>query len=276
MTPANGSTELDPKVEFSWTTNGDLPATLEVATDEAFSNIVLTRTSTTGSYTAKVLELHPSTNYYARVTMNGNTSSFVTFKTKAMPCVTPEFANPTNGGILYSDANIEIVPQDGAEFVTIQVDKSDAFGSSKSQKQLSDFAMGVAASEIKISKRNPLENGVTYYARAMVKYYDAEGYQNSTEWSDVISFVYRDLNSGISDVSGAAPEINLQGDVLSISASATSRIAVKAVNMLGTVQNVYDAIGNDAQIDLSYLASGVYVLQVTVAGETHALKMIKR
>ena len=276
LTPANGSTELDPKVEFSWTTNGDLPATLEVATDEAFSNIVLTRTSTTGSYTAKVLELHPSTNYYARVTMNGNTSSFVTFKTKAMLCVTPEFANPTNGGILYSDANIEIVPQDGAEFVTIQVDKSDAFGSSKSQKQLSDFAMGVAASEIKISKRNPLENGVTYYARAMVKYYDAEGYQNSTEWSDVISFVYRDLNSGISDVSGAAPEINLQGDVLSISASATSRIAVKAVNMLGTVQNVYDAIGNDAQIDLSYLASGVYVLQVTVAGETHALKMIKR
>ena len=112
----------------------------------------------------------------------------------------------------------------------------------------------------------------------MVKFYDAEGYQNSTEWSDVISFVYRDLNSGISDVSGAAPEIDLQGDVLSISASATatSRIAVKAVNMLGTVQNVYDAIGNDAQIDLSYLASGVYVLQVTVAGETHALKMIKR
>ena len=40
--------------------------------------------------------------------------------------------------------------------------------------------------------------------------------------------------------------------------------------------NPHDAIGNDAQIDLSYLASGVYVLQVTVAGETHALKMIKR
>ena len=208
--------------------------------------------------------------------MNGNTSTFVTFKTKAMPCEAPEFANPTNGGVLYSDANIEIVPQDGAEFVTIQVDKSDAFGSSKAQKQLSDFVMGVAASEIKISKRNPLQDGETYYARAMVKYYDADGYQNSTEWSDVISFVYRDINSGISDVTGEAPEIVLRGDVLGISASVASRIAVKAVNMLGTVEKVYDATGNYAEIDLSHLASGVYVLQVTVAGETHAVKMIKR
>ena len=110
----------------------------------------------------------------------------------------------------------------------------------------------------------------------MVKYYDAEGYQNSTEWSDVISFVYRDINSGISDVTGEAPEIVLRGDVLGISASVASRIAVKAVNMLGTVEKVYDATGNYAEIDLSHLASGVYVLQVTVAGETHAVKMIKR
>ena len=276
LTPVSGTTDLEPQVEFTWTAGDDTEATLEVATDEAFSDIKLTAKSTTGSYKAKVLELHPLTLYFARVTMRGKTSDFVSFKTKAMPCQVPEFANPVNGGICYNDANIEIVPQDGAEFVTIQVDLTDAFGASKAQKQLSDFATGVPASAIKISKRNPMTDGTTYYARAYVKYYDEEGILRQTDWSDVISFVYKNVSSGISDVTAADAEIVVEGDVLYISSPAQSSISVSAVNMLGVATQVYAGVSDYAEISLRDLAPGMYVIKASVGGETYAVKMIKR
>ena len=276
--PADGATSVDPKVLFTWTAASDgVIGKLEVATDEAFENVVLTRRSKTGSYQTKILELHPQTLYYARVSVNGRASKYVTFRTKAMPCSKPTFKNPINGGICYSDGRIEINEQDGAELVTIQVDITDQFGSSKAQKQLSDYENGVAASEIKISRKNPMEDGTTYYARAMAKYYDENGVLQETDWSDVISFVYSSSSStGIGEVNGTEALACVENGVLMVKSGKGGVISVKAVNMLGASAELYEGEGGDAAISLANLAEGAYVIQVKVGEETIKLKYVKQ
>ena len=274
--PENGATDLDPKVSFAWSQSvpGE-EATLEVSTDEEFSTIVLSQTNRQGSYQAKVYELHPVTNYYARVVVNGRASNYVSFRTKAMPCEVPTFKTPQNNGTCYSNDRIEINPQDGAEFVIIQVDKTDSFGSSKAQKQLSDFATGVDASEIKISRKNPMVDGVTYYARAMAKYYDDGLVLRETDWSDVITFVYSSQESGIDDVSADAGSIAIVGNELLIALPTAKPVAVSATTMLGTTKQLYAASVAQAAVSLSELPAGMYVISVKVGGETRALKFVK-
>lgn len=275
--PADGSNNLDPKVTFSWNaSSSDVVATLEVSTDEAFENIVLTRKSNTGSYEAKVYELHPNTVYYARVAVNGRTSDYVTFRTKAMPCTVPTFKNPVNGGICYSNAMIEINPQDGAEFVTIQVDKTDAFGGSKAQKQLQNYQNGVPAADIKISRKNPLVDGQTYYARAKASYYDAENVLHETDWSSAISFVYSSDSSGIGEVKDGDTSVAINGNVLNVKAESAQHISVWAVTMLGAKVALYETEGAEAQVALDQLNDGAYVICVKAGEQTYKLKYVKK
>ena len=124
LTPTHEEENLDPKVNFTWsvTTEG-APITLQVAEDLNFETIVLEKESTTGGYTAQVYELHPLMTYYARVIKDGKPSDYIKFSTKMMTCTPPTFKFPLNGGVCYANSFIEIVPQDGAQIVTIQVER---------------------------------------------------------------------------------------------------------------------------------------------------------
>ncbi len=275
--PENGTNDIDPKMTFVWTQSSPgEEATLEVSTDEDFSNIVLSKTNTQGSYRTKIFELHPVTNYYARVVVNGRASKSVAFRTKAMPCEPPTFKNPTDGGICYSNSFIEINGQDGAEFVTIQVDITNEFGSSKSQKQLTDFVTGVDASEIKISRKNPMQDGVTYYARAKAKYYDEASILRETDWGNVISFVYSSQETGIDDVDSDSGSIAIVDNELRIALPAARALNVSATTMLGIVKQLYSAHTSQAAVSLDELPAGMYVISVKIGGETRALKFVKR
>ncbi|MGM9804330.1 MAG: family 10 glycosylhydrolase [Muribaculaceae bacterium] len=273
--PANGATELDPKVYFEWNSSGE-EATLEVATDEAFENVVLSHTTTENNYQAKVLELHPLTTYFARANVNGRSSDFITFSTKAMPCVAPQVVNPLNGGICYSDGRVEVNKQDGAQFVTIQVDETDAFGSSRAQKNLENFSTGIDISEILINRKDPLEDGKTYYARANASYYASPGALYTTDWSEVISFVYNSGIDGIGSITGNNPEVGIVGNELYVKNGKPGRISVKAITLLGVQLPLCNESGNSVQVDLGQLPAGIYVICVENEGFTRTIKYVKR
>lgn len=274
--PANNAEDLDPKMTFTWSNTSEGEVTLEVASDETFSNIVLTRTSTTGSYTTLMYELHPAQNYYARVMFNGNYSNYVAFKTKVMACEPPVMASPTDGGICFSDTPLAIEPQDGAEIVTILVSSTEDFSSNSGQKKTEDFAYSVMPSDIKINRRNSMADGTTYYVKAQATYLNEYGSYTTTDWGPSVKFTYKDENSGVGSISEINASMAIKGDVVSIKAGEATTIKVIAVNMLGIASEVYSGIGQDEEISLAGLPTGVYVIKANVGGSIFTEKMVKQ
>ena len=275
LTPVNEEEGLDPKVKFTWAvTTPGASVTLQVAEDLNFENMVFERESTTGSYTAKVYELHPLKSYYARVVQGGKVSDYVKFSTKAMPCTPPTFKFPLNGGTCYANSKIEIAHQDGAEIVLIQVDKSNAFGGSKSQKKNEGFIPGIPASEFLLSRKYPMEDGVTYYARAQVQYYDETGVMQTTDWGEVISFVYSSSESAIDNVATSA-DVKLAGKNVIINTDSETHVNVSAVSMLGRVEELYDGRTMNESVSLEGLSHGMYIIKVVLDNEVRTLKYIK-
>ncbi len=276
LTPTNEEENLDPKVNFTWSvTSEGAPITLQVAEDLNFENIVLEKVSTTGSYTAQVYELHPLMTYYARVLKDGKLSDYIKFSTKMMPCTPPTFKFPLNGGVCYANSMIEIVPQDGAQILTIQVDKTNAFGGSKGQKKVENFEYAIPSSEFKLSRKNPMQDGETYYARAQVQYADEDGSMITTDWGEVISFVYSSAQSAVEDVE-TGTQVNIVANNLVVSAGNEANVKVSAVSMLGNVVELYAGKTALEEISLSELANGLYVIRVIVDGKSHAVKYIKK
>lgn len=276
LTPENDAEGLDPKVNFTWsvTTEG-APITLQVAEDMNFEKMVFSVESTTGNYQTKVYELHPLMTYYARVVQDGKASDYVKFSTKAMPCSAPTFKFPLNGGVCYSNSMVEINPQDGAEVVVIQVDKTNAFGGSKSQKKTEDYVTGVPSSAFLLSRKNPMEDGVTYYARAQVQYYDENGTFCTSDWGETISFVYSSSSSAIDKVETDA-KVKIAGKNVVVTAGNVVDVQVNAVSMLGNVAKLYAGKTAHEEVSLSELPNGLYVIQVSMDGEFYTMKYIKK
>lgn len=275
LSPTTGSEEIDPKVHFTWTEiEPGAVATLEVATAEDFSTIVLSRESATCEYQVQPMELHPLSSYYARVLVNGNASTPVAFSTKTMPCEPPTMLSPIDGGICYANSRIEINPQEGAEFVLIQVhNKSDFAGRSKFQKLLDGFQTGVNASDVTVAS-NPLQEGVTYYARALCKYYmQRDGGLYETDYGPAIAFTYSSQEGGVTDVTATRPLLSISGNTLHVEACGS--YAVEAVTMLGTVKPIASGLVGAADIDLSQLPAGIYVIRVKAANATTTAKFMK-
>ena len=275
LTPANEAENLDPKVNFSWvvTTEGS-PVTLLVAEDLNFENVVLEKVSTTGNYQVNVYELHPLKSYYARVEQDGKKSDYIKFSTKAMPCEKPSFKFPLNGGVCYANSEIEINHQDGAEIVTIHVDKSSAFGGSKSQKKNEGYKPGIPASDFLLSRKNPMQDGVTYYARAQVQYYDENSVMQTSEWSDVISFVYSSSQSAIDNIATAA-NVKLAGKNVVINADSDTNVKVSVVSMLGREEILFEGRTSSEEVSLEGLSSGMYIIKVVLDNEVRTLKFMK-
>ena len=207
--PENNQDNIHPSFTAQWLTGGSsAEATLEIASDDEFNNIVFTGTSSTGELAIPKYTLVPGTYYYMRVHMidNGNyrVTGTVTFKTAYLEATPPTFAVPTAGGTLYSDQYVTVDRQEAAVSYTIEISTSaTTWGRTRFVETVRDFAYHTTlpAGEIKVNNKL-LEEGKTYYARARASYNTENGAAN-TPYGDVISFVYN---------SGTAPVV-IPGDV---------------------------------------------------------------
>ena len=271
--PSDGAKSLDTKVKFEWDNHGtDIEAVFEIASDKDFKEVKYTYATADCMHQLPTMALRPLSSYYARVIYKGRVSKTVMFTTKAMPCTPPTFKFPLNGGICYSNSTIELESQDGAELVTLQVDKTVDFGSSKCQKKLSDFTMSLPASEVLLSRKYPMEDGETYYARAQVSYRDDNGELHTTDWGEVISFTYNATTTIESVTVGT--EVKIECGNVKISAGNEADVKVLAYSMLGRETVLFGGRCADTEVSLVALPKGLYVIKVMIDGEFHVMKYI--
>ena len=210
--PADGSEDLDVPVTVEWYTCGsDDEATLQVSSDDAFTQMVFTGTSATGSLVIPEESLEPGNTYFARVilTVDGvtMTSGVVRF---SVAHAAAHFAIPIDGGELYKDQHVTLKPQAWATSYVIEVSPSETtWARNRFIETLKNgqYATTLTAGEMKVNGKL-MEDGVTYYARSRTSYLDFDGNSHNTAYGPIISFVYRNRPYQSGDVNGDG-EINI-------------------------------------------------------------------
>ena len=210
--PADGSEDLDVPVIVEWYTCGsDDEATLQVSSDDAFTQMVFTGTSATGSLVIPEESLEPGNTYFARVilTVDGvtMTSGVVRF---SVAHAAAHFAIPIDGGELYKDQHVTLRPQAWATSYVIEVSPSETtWARNRFIETLKNgqYATTLTAGEMKVNGKL-MEDGVTYYARSRTSYLDFDGNSHNTAYGPIISFVYRNRPYQSGDVNGDG-EINI-------------------------------------------------------------------
>ena len=212
ITPADGSEDLEVPITVEWYTCGSSEAaTVQVASDDTFSQPVFTGSSTTGSLEIPEELLEPGNTYFARViltvdgeTMTSDVSRFSVAHAAA------HFAVPVDGGELLEGQHITLKPQQWATSYVVEVSNSaTTWGRTRFIETLKNgqCETTLPAEEIKVNGKL-LEDGATYYARCKTSYLDFDGNTHTTGYGPIISFVYRKASGQSGDVNGDG-EVNI-------------------------------------------------------------------
>ena len=204
--PADGMQDVENDPTVKWTNTGTDNVKLEIAknTDFAESNIVFSTTTTENKAAVPLYLLHSGTHYYARIIVNGDTSKVNAFTTIYRESVAPKFVLPaTNGQTLNSNQHLEVERQVAAENLVIEISNSETtWGRTRFVETMKNYqnATTLCLGALKVNAAL-MTDGETYYARAKSQYIDSGGTLRTTDYSDVISFVYKKVNP-IGDVNG--------------------------------------------------------------------------
>ena len=240
--PAAGATDINPAFTLVWHTAGiQNEATVEIAVDEAFSDIAYSTTSATGEAVIPELVLAAGTKYYLRVRVTTDQGTqrvtpTVIITTSFLIGEVPVFAVPVEGGTLYSDQYLTIQPQAAAQSYTIEISSTKTFGRTRFIETTTNRVNHTTkqASEIKIGSKL-LTDGNTYYARALVSYLNEAGDLLRTAYCEPISFVYS------SDTEPVAPRGDLNGDG-QVNTGDVSALYQALLN--GSTDSLYDLNGD--------------------------------
>ena len=210
--PVDGSEDLDAPLVAQWYTCGsDEEATVEVAGDDAFSSIIYTGHSSSGSLEIPEDLLEPGNTYFMRVTLTIDgetmTSNVVRF---SLAHAAARFAVPLDGGMLCKGDHVTLKPQQWATTYIIEISGSETtWGRTRFIETLKNgqYQTTLPAEEIKVNGKLMVD-GMTYYARSKSTYLDFDGKSHTTAYGPVISFVYSEKAALQGDVNGDG-EVNI-------------------------------------------------------------------
>ena len=156
--------------------------------------------------------MEPGNTYFLRVILTVDdetmTSNVVRF---SVAHAAARFAQPVDGGTLYTGQHIALKRQQWATSYVIEVSsKEGTWGRTRFIETLKDgaYETTLPAEEIKVDGKL-MEDGKTYYARCKTSYLDFDGNSHTTSYGPVISFTYRAATPPSSgDVNGDG-EINI-------------------------------------------------------------------
>ncbi len=262
LSPANGSTDVDLSPVIEWSNLGEGASfNLVVSQSDSFQNPVIDETVTATSFAVPDYTLSASRTYYVKVagTLGGTTeeTDVYTFTTKAAEIAAPVFVVPAvDGATVHSDESIAVQPQVGVASTHFSISEKDSFPVRSSYNgtfDLGEFSTP-ALSEVKMVSK-ALEDGKTYYLRAQFNYYNAEGSYTTSDWSEVLTFVYS-AEAGITDVNADA--LKIVGNVLHTGV-ASQTVSVFALDGKLVLSAQTGAAGT---LDLSHLAKATYLVAV--------------
>ena len=190
--PANGSKLLENPITVRWNVPDDTTtATITVCTDEALTMPVFTDQQAGGEITIDGA-LNAGTRYYMNVSLEylGQTliSPTITFTTQF---ATPSLLRPTDGGVLYGDEYIAVVPQGEALTYVVEVSTSPTtWGRTRFMQTITEGTeCSTVASEMKVGGKL-MDDGNTYYARMRMTYLNDNNVSTFSDYSPVVTFTY--------------------------------------------------------------------------------------
>ncbi len=210
--PADGSEDLDVPVTVEWYTCGSHEqATLQVASDDAFTQPIFTGTSAEGSLTIPEDLLEPGNTYFVRVLLTVDGEAMVSDVVRfSVAHAAARFTQPVDGGTLYKGQHITLHPQPWATSYVIEVSsKENTWGRNRFIETLKNgqYETTLPAEQIKVDGKL-MVSGTTYYARCKTSYLDFDGNSHTTAYGPTISFVYSDSVPVSGDVNGDG-EVNI-------------------------------------------------------------------
>ena len=204
--PADGEEEVAPDFTAKWyNVNSTNEATVEIASDEAFENILYTGKSANGELTIPDGKLESGITCYMRVRLTVDGQEMVSLPVRfTIVHLAAHLLRPTEGGEIYMGENVEVKPQSWATSYQIEISTSaTTWGRTRFVETLKDGATrtSLTADNIKVNSKK-MTDGNTYYARVKTAYEGLDGAAHTTEWGPVVKFVYRTEKPVIGDING--------------------------------------------------------------------------
>ena len=204
--PADGEEEVVPNFTAKWyNVHSSNEATVEIAYDAAFSNIVFTGKSANGELAIPDDVLEAGYTCYMRVRLTVDGHEMVSLPVRfTIAHVAARFLRPVDGGEIYKGEYVEVKPQSWATSYQLEISNSaTTWGRTRFVETLKDGATRTAntADAIKVNSK-VLQDGATYYARVKTSYDGLDGAAHTTDWGPVVAFVYRTEKPLLGDVDG--------------------------------------------------------------------------
>ncbi len=279
ISPANNASDVNlTGTELVWNSVTDASNySVEVATDEAFSNVVASQSGTSDTtYVVADGVLQYETTYYWRVmaAAEGKSSAWTSpnnFLTVPAPLEAPELTSPADGSQnLLLLVNFEWKSAENATSYGLQVATENTFGSPViDETGISEISFAV--------EEGTLEGMTTYFWR--VKSEDGD---RSSDWSEVWSFTTEDP-SDVDDYKAGIPEefslfqnypnpFNPSTNIR-YNLPEASHVKIVVVDLLGRevaeLYNSFQAAGYfELNWDASNMSSGNYIYKIDVKTET--------
>ena len=279
VSPANDANDVDLSgTELVWNSVGDATNySVEVATDDAFSNVVASQTdSPDTSFVIGDDILQYETTYYWRVkaTAEGKASEWSSpnnFLTVLPPLVAPELTSPADGSEnLLLLVNFEWDSAVNATSYGLQVATENTFGS------LVVDETGLTETTFSVEE-STLEGMTTYFWR--VKSEDGD---RSSDWSAVWSFTTEDPSDVEDYKAGIPEEFSLfqnypnpfnPSTKIRYNLPEASHVKIVIVDLLGReVAELYNSFQSAGYFELNWdasnMSSGNYIYKIDVKTET--------
>ena len=278
--PADGAEDVNPVFTATWNlSDGNTPATLEIASDVNFTDVLFMAESKTGSADVPVMTLKCVNTYYLRVKMNGKYSRTVSFETAALEANVPVITCPaSDGAIVAANDYLSVATDPAVHNITIEVSTSKtSWGRTRYVETFpeSTFTSTRQANSIKTGG-SLLQTGTTYYVRARASYYDKDKAIKYTSYCEPVSFVY-DGGSGVENVAMNEIVTLVTGaDAKIIIASpSVAEVSVKAISMLGTTeQTLFEGTADAVEVPLAELPQGMHIITVAINGAVKTFKFV--